>query len=185
MKRLCLLGLPVLLAACGAPNDENYTVMARFDPSITTVPVEQARNTARYADDTIVLSPGKYCQGFINVFGKDNATARVEFTVLSGRQFQIAGRYTYRNLVKTYNAVGNFVTRGHAVVFVDKAGAETTWAVTRADTNEIQIWGNLPMTRAACSASPLQGQALADATRLAQEEQSAPPPWIQNADNVK
>lgn len=184
MKPLPLLALPLLLAACSPQSDNDYAVMARFDPQITTIPVEVARNTARYADDTVQLSTGKYCQGFLQNFGPRQASARLELTLLPQKRYQLAGRYTYNGLVRTYNQIGNYVVRGHALTFVNQAGEETTWPITRADTDSIQVWGNLPMTRSACTSAPLEGAAFQEASRKAREEQRQPAPWADTGDNV-
>lgn len=184
MKRFLVL-LPLgLLCACSpkSATSDDYAIMARFDPSITTIPVATARATAPYASDTLKFTPGKYCQGFEQLFGQQSATARLELNLYDGNRYLLAGRYTYKNLVRTYNSIGNYVVRGHALTFVNKAGEETTWAITTSDPNSINVWGNLPLTRSACTTPPLKGADLEVATKKATEEQQASAPWVRPTD---
>lgn len=182
MKSFLKIGCAALaglggLTACRSGEQDNYVILSHFDPDITTLSSEIARNTARNASDTIRLQTGKYCQGFQESFGSQFVTARFEFTVRPGSLYQIAGRYTYNNLVRNQNEIGTFLIRKHALILVNQAGQERTWAITSAGDDQIGIYGELPLTRDACAAPPLSGQAYLTAAKAAAAEASAPAPW--------
>lgn len=179
-----LAGLLLLsLTACRTSRQEDYSVMMRYDDSITTIPVEMAKNSAMFTKDTLRPSVGKYCLTFREDIMGNVSTGRVELTLLDDKRYQRAERYTYKNLVKSMNEIGVYRMKGHALTMINQAGQERTWPLTTLTPNQLNIFGNLPLSRDACvNATPLSGDALAQATAKAIAEQADGPPWKKDED---
>ncbi|GGB79422.1 hypothetical protein [Deinococcus soli (ex Cha et al. 2016)] len=175
MNRVLLLALPAVLAACTRPDP--MTVLTRFDPAVTTVPAEAARISALKAADRVTVTPGQYCAAFEEERAGSVISGRLELTLTSDRTYQYADRYVYQNLVRSRNETGAYTITGHGLTLVSGLGTERTLPLTSATREALNVWGATPLTRAACTADPVTGQALRAQRAAIEAQLAAPVPW--------
>lgn len=167
--------LPALLGGCAQPDP--LAVLGRFDPDVTTVPMEQARVLALQSGGRVNVTPGTYCFAFEDPQRGGAVSGRIELTLRPGKTFQYADRYVYRGVVRARNETGTYLITGHALSMVSAAGTERTFPLTTATPEALNLWGATPLTRQACRQDPVTGQVLQGLLKTAQGEQTRPVPW--------
>ncbi|MBZ9715808.1 hypothetical protein [Deinococcus multiflagellatus] len=175
MTRVPVVALLLLLAACAHPDPA--AVLARFDPAVTTAPMEAARVSALQSPKTVKVIPGRYCTAFEEARPGGLLQGRLELTLNANRTYALADRYVFGGLVRARNEVGLYRVTGHALSLVSAAGTERSWPLTSAASDRLQLWGALPLARAACTSAPLTGHDFQTQWAAAQHEQNRPVPW--------
>ncbi|ASN83185.1 hypothetical protein [Deinococcus ficus] len=175
-KALGLTLLTALLSGCQDRNtNDDYVILTRFDPNIASVKIEEARSSAIYAPRTVVVTPGKYCQTFVKQVGSQSVTGRIELNLLSKNRYFYATRFAYNNLVRRHSELGYYTTKGHVLILTSSAGTDRQIALTSVTPQQINVWGELPLSRD-CE-TVLRDSALGAAERSASAEQDKPYPW--------
>jgi len=166
------------LSSCAASNkDDAYVVLSRFDPDVTTLTIESARNAAQYAKSTVEITPGKYCQTFVQPLFKGDATGRTELSLLGQKGYMLASRFTYKELVRRHLEFGKYQTKGHALILSSYAGTERIMALSSATGKQLNIWGELPLNTGSCASGVLKDAALRSELDRALKEQNRDYPW--------
>lgn len=176
---LPLLALTTLaLNACGrGPVDSDYLVLSRYDPDISSVETEAARNDALTAKTTLAPYEGLYCQTVLDSYLNKPLTGHTELKLIGRDKYLLMSRFSYNSLVRNHTELGYYRMRGHDLVLVANTGTERQLALTSISPTTLNVWGDLPLSTTACNATPLTGAALRAAERKAADDLRNAYPW--------
>ena len=178
-RLLPLLTLTALtLSACnGGSVDNDYVVLSRFDPDVTTVETEAARQDALTARTTLAPYEGLYCQSVLDTYLNKPLTGHTELKLIGRDKYLLMSRFSYNHLIRTHTELGYYRVRGHDLVLVANTGTERQIALTSITPTTLNVWGDLPLSTTACGAAPLTGSELRLAERNSANDLRNAYPW--------
>jgi len=166
------------LSACSRPSEDNdYVILSRYDPDVSTVETEAARNDAVNAKTTLAPYEGLYCQSVVDSYHNKPLTGHTELKLIGRDKYLLMNRFAFNGLVRTHTELGYYRMRGHALVLVSNTGTERQIALTSITPTTLNVWGDLPLNTTSCGAAPLTGGDLRAAERQSAADLRNPYPW--------